>query len=468
LINYYSDQASKTEFYTKLFEQFKTGVTPNSAVSIPAVNASEPGKNLLDLYRNVVNVSLPYVDAEYYNGLILDRDAARIMSAGIDAVRVEWNRSNSEIKRNMIKNRLNQYQQNIGARRNVKFGVSGTELKERITWEKRQHEISGYLFSSLMKSCSLNAKTLQEAVVINPNVSVIDISPLAINAKIINNNAFDSDLACGIENMAEVLPQVMIELFNGEIEHTIKQEMDILRRNGADWSKFRYEIGNRIGLTMANLAETGKSVWAKIRSKEYQKKNLETGLYCYYMMRDFNLEEKLVKDLYWAQKTQEDAYNALVNDFIDCSLGNDGNCLITGLVDMEKIMNSNKMAIEYINDVFPLLLNTETNVRFVEKDSVENLWGPVIMLEILVGFIPGVGLAADMLIGVCIDTTACLIEKGLKQEEYAARIAEIVTIEEQKLLQTINRYGGNKRKKRRYLLLFLSVWSQFKAPWPKV
>ena len=162
------------------------------------------------------------------------------------------------------------------------------------------------------------------------------------------------------------------------------------------------------------------------------------------MLRDFNLEEKLVKDLYWTQKTQEDIYNALINDFIDCSLGNGKNYMITGVADVDKIINSNKMAIEYITDVFPLLLNTKTNVRFMEIDPMEELWGTALILEIVVGCIPGVGLAADIIIGICVDMTVCLIEKGLKQEEYAAEIAEIVTIEERKLLQIINRYGGNK------------------------
>jgi len=162
------------------------------------------------------------------------------------------------------------------------------------------------------------------------------------------------------------------------------------------------------------------------------------------MLRDFNLEEALVKDLYWIQKTQEDMHSALINDFIDCSLGNNTNYQITGAADPEKIINSNRIAIEYIKDVFPSLLDTKINIKFVETDSMEELWGPVLILEVGIGFIPGVGLAADVVISICMDITACLLEKGLKKEEYAAKIAEIITVEEQKLLQNINRYGGNK------------------------
>jgi hypothetical protein len=441
-IKYYSDQASKTDFYVKLLEQFKFEEFSGPAV-LPISYVSEPEGNPLDSFKRVINVSFPYMDAEAFNGLILDRDAAHMMRAGIDAVRAEWNRTNSEKKGNIMKNRAYQYQQNIGCHRNVNFGISGTELQESIAWEKRQQEISGYFFPSLIKSCILDDTPLEIAV-LNPEVSALDISSLEIEGKIINDRVFDSDFIRGVERMAETLPQFMIVTFNVRIENTIRQEMDILRRNGVDWSRFRYELSTRLGLTLAELTETGKSLWAKLGSREYQKRNPETELFFHYMLRDFNLEEKLVNDLYWTQKTQEDFYNALIEDFINCSLGSDTNCLITGVVDMEKIANSNRMALEYITDVFPLLLNTEINIKFVEIDSMDELWGPVMMLEIGIGFIPVIGLAADIVIDICIDIFAGLVEKHLKQEEYAARIAEIVTTEERKFLQIINRYGGYK------------------------
>jgi len=443
LVKYYSDQASKTEFYAKLLEQFRADDVIKPAALIPASYTPEPEKSLFDSFRSVINVSLPSIDAEYYNELPLDQDAARIISAGIDAVRDEWNRVIPERKRDMIKNRLNQYQQNINARRNVKFGVSGAELKECIAWEERQQKISGYLFPSLIKSCSLNAK-LPEISTVNPDVSAIDITPLVINAKIIDGMAIDSDLADGIENMAVILPVSMVETYNNEIRRTIQKEMDILRRNGAEYAKVRYELGTRIGLSLSELAEMGKSLWAKIRSREYQKKNPEAELYCSYILRDFNLEEELVQELYWIQKTTEDMYNALINDFIGCSLENNANYLITGAADPEKIINSNRMAIEYIKDVFQSLFNSKINVKFVKTDSMEELWGPVLVLEVGIGFIPGIGLLADAFINVCMDITACLVEKGLKKDEYAAKIVEIINIEERKLLQHINRYGGYK------------------------
>jgi len=439
LTKYYSDQASKTEFFAALLEQFRADETIIPAQAIPAGYVSEPVKIPFDSYRSVINVNIPYTDSVYFNELLLDRDAAHIISAGIDTVKNEWNRVIPERKKDLINNRLNQYRQNINSLRNVSFGVSGSELKECIAWEERQRKISGYLFPSLIKSCSINTSVTE----VNPDVSVIDISPLEINAKIIGGRAFDSDLMSGVEGMAEILPKVMVEIFNNKTRQTITDEMNILRRNGAEWAKVRYEISTRIGLTLANLAEIGKSAWAKITSKEYQKKNREIELYCSYMLRDFNLEEKLVQDLYWTQKTQEDMYKAIINDFIDCSLGNGNNYQITGAADPEKIISSNMMAIEYITDVFPLLLNTKTNVKFVETDSMEELWGPVLMLEIGIGFIPGVGLAADLLINICMDITACLLEKGLKKDEYAAKISEIISIEERKLLQNINRYRGN-------------------------
>jgi len=248
LVKYYSEQASKTEFYAKLLEQFKVDDAINPVAVIPVSYAPEPGKDLFDSYRSVINVSLPSTDTEYFNELLLDRDAAHIMSADIDSVRNEWNRVIPERKKDMVKNRLNQYQQNINARRNVKFGVSDTELKECIAWEERQQRISGYLFPDLIKSCSLNAK-LPEITAVDPDVSAIDISPLEINAKVKNDWAFDSDLAGSVENMTLILPIFMVETFNNVTRQTITHEMDILRRNGAEWAKFRYELGTRLGLT---------------------------------------------------------------------------------------------------------------------------------------------------------------------------------------------------------------------------
>jgi len=434
LAKYYSDQASKTEFFAALLEQFRADDAVNPAAAIPASYVSEPGKSPFDSYRSVINVSIPYTDSVYFNESLLDRDAAYSMSAGIDSVRNEWNRVIPERKRELINKRLNQYQANINSLRNPGFGVSGSEIKECIAWEERQRKISGCLFPSLIESCSINTSVTE----VNPNVGVIDVSPLEINAKITDGIAFDSDLVSGVENMAVTLSKSLVGNINNKVGQTIKYEMDILRRNGIEYANYRYKIGTRIGLTLSEFKETFKNFFLS----DYQKRNPEAEAYFSYMQRDFDLKEQLVQDLYWAQKQQEYLNTALINEFMACSLGN-GDYPVTGAADPAKIINSNKMVMDYIKDVFSLLLNTQANIRFVKTESMEEIWGPAFALSIGIGLIPGVGLMADILIGIGIDIASCLLEKNLKKDDYAATIVQLVTYEEQKLLQNINRYGGN-------------------------
>jgi hypothetical protein len=434
LVKYLAEQEAKAEtVFGKLVNQFQAGVLLPATVSKTAS---------LESMKQVINISLPNIEIELYNGLALDQEAAHIISGSLDAVRSEWNRVNTAEKLNLLNSRQAQYLENINVRRSLNYGIKDSELKDAVAWEKRQQEISRPLFASFLRSCALNQETLPESAAVNPGVTAIDISPLAIEAVYCNGIALDSTLAGGVENMAGILPKTMETQLNVETKKTVNRQMDRFLKNGADWAEFRYKILTGLSLKAAEFVEAARGFF----SRDYQKKDVEGAWYMSYMSRDFQLEKELLQDLEWAVQWDKELFNALLGDFNDCVLKDGGAYTFTGDTSREKIRDAALAVPDYINKVFPELLNTGVNVRFVEKDEMDGLWGPVLGIEIAVGCIPGVGLVADLVIDTCIEVAAALVEKNLKQDEYAAKIAEMVNGERQKLLFIVNKpiYGGSR------------------------
>jgi hypothetical protein len=234
----------------------------------------------------------------------------------------------------------------------------------------------------------------------------------------------------------------LVEQLRSETVKTVQRQMNILRRNGAEWSEYRYRITTRLALTAAEFTEWAKSTWAKIHSREHQEIDTEGALYMSYISRDFRLEEELLYELRQAVESENELFEALVRDFNDCALAGGGSWVIEGVISEDRIHNATYTVVKYINDIFPKLLNAQVDIKFVEKESIN--WGPVLVIQVAAGFIPGVGLIADLVIDACIEGTACIIEKKLKQDEYTAKITELISAEEQDLLYIINKpvYGG--------------------------
>jgi hypothetical protein len=436
MIGYLSAQAAKSETMSEmLLDQFRAETLFSAAVSQTTTLAS---------FGNLINVSLPMTDLAYHNGLALDREAARVIKTGMDTVRSEWNRVNRARKTTLMNNRLGQYQKNIEVCRALDYGIDVFEVKEAVAWGLRQQQISRPLFASLLRSCAPNPDAPPESVMASPSILAIDLSPLSMGAKVFNGALYDSTLVSGVEKTADTLPRMMVGQINRETVKAVTRQMDIFRKNGAAWSEFRYKIPVRLSLGAAEFAETVKGAWAKIRSNEYEKKDAEDAMYLSYLFRDYRLDEDLRHELDRAVTSDQELLEALVRDFNDCALMDGGVCFIEGVTSDEKILAAALAVPNYLNDVFPELLNTGVNVRFVEKESMN--WGPVLAIQIATGFIPGVGLAADLIIDTCIDVAACLIEQGLKQDEYTAKIAEMIDTEERKLLFILNKpiYGGSK------------------------
>jgi hypothetical protein len=255
---------------------------------------------------------------------------------------------------------------------------------------------------------------------------------------------YDAVLVSGVENMADTLAPKLVEQLRSETIKTVHRQMDILRRNSGEWAEYRYKISTRVAFAVTELMEWGKSTWEDIHSGEYQKVDSEVAMYMSSMSRDFRLTEELLYELRQAVESENELFEALTGDFNDCALTGSGSWVIEGTASGDRIYKAAYTVAKYINDVFPRLLNTQVNVRFVEKESMN--WGPVLVIQIATGFIPGVGLIADLVIDTCIEGAAYLIEKKLKQSEYTAKIAGLIGAEEQNLLYIINKpvYGGIK------------------------
>jgi hypothetical protein len=436
MVGYLSAQAAKSETMSEmLLNQFRAEAPVPAAVS---------KTNTLASFGNFINVSLPVTELAYHNGLALDREAVRIITTGMDTVRSEWNRVDRARKTALMNKRLGQYRNNIEICRALNYGIDVFEVKEAAAWGLRQQHISRPLFASLLGSCAPDPDAQLESVMVSSNVLAVDISPLGIGAKVFNGALYDSTLVSGVEKTADTLPRMMVRQINRETVKAVTRQTDLFRKNGTEWSELRYKIPTRLGLGAAGIAENVKLAWAKMRSSEYEKKDVEGAMYLSYLFRDYRLDEDLRYELDRAVTSDQELFEALVRDFNDCALTDGGVCFIEGVTSGEKILNAALAVPHYINDVFPALLNTGVNVRFVEKESVN--WAPVLAIQIAAGCIPGVGLAADLIIDTCIDAASCLIEQKLKQDEYAEKIAGMINAEEQKLLFIINKpiYGGSR------------------------
>jgi hypothetical protein len=436
LVRYLSEQPAKMEAVVEtLLNQFK-------ADTVFSVVESETQP--LASFKNVINVSLPVIEVEYYNGIPLDREVARIMNTGLETVRSEWKRVDAARKLDLLNRRQSQYQKNIEVLRSVDYGIKTSELSDAVEWGIRQHQISHGLFTSLIKSCTLDTDVLPESRIANSNVSVIDISPLGVSVKSFNGMFYDATLVSGVENMADTLTPKLVEQLRSQTVKTVQRQMNILRNNAAEWVETRYGITTRLALTTAEFTDWVKSTWAKMHSKEYQKVDAEGVMYLNYMIRDFRLDEELLYELSRAVESDNELFEALMRDFNNCALTGSGRWIVEGVTSEDRIYNAARTVAKYINDVFPMLLNTHVDIKFIEKESIN--WGPVLAIQIGVGLIPGVGLAADLVIDTCIEVAACFIEKELKQEEYMAKIVELINTEEQDLLYIINKpvYGGIK------------------------
>jgi hypothetical protein len=434
LVDYLFEQTAKSRNVVEtLLNQCKA-----ESVFPTAVSETQP----LESFRSVINVNLPAVELEYFNGTPLDQKAAHIINATLAAARSEWKRVNTARKIDLLNRRQNQYQQNIEARRNINYGIKVSELTDAVEWEIRQQQISRELFASLIKSCTLNAEALPESRIVNQHVSIIDISPLAVSVKSFNGMFYDAVLVSGVENMADTLAPILVEQLRSETVNTAQRQMNILRRNSAEWAEYRYRLITRLALTAAEFKEWTKSTWAKIHSREYQEVNNEGAMYISCMIQDFRLYDELLYELRQAVESENEFFEALTRDFKDCALTGSGRWDVEGVTSEVRIHNAAYTVAKYINDVFPRLLNTQVEIKFLEKESMN--WGPVLILQIAVGFIPGVGMLADLVFDVCIEGAACLVEKKLKQDEYTAKINELISVEEQNLLYIINKpvYGG--------------------------